>query len=47
MRDISIESKKQWDVVTSDKYKLTDFSFDGEPLNFEENNNYQEPKEFL
>lgn len=47
MRDISIESKKQWDVVTSEKYQLTDFSFDGEPLNFEENNNYQEPKEFL
>ncbi len=47
MRNISVESKKQWDVVTSDKYQLLDFTFDGQPLKFDENNEYHEPKEFL
>jgi len=34
MRNISVESQTMFDVKTSEKYELSDFSYDGKPLNF-------------
>ena len=34
MRRISVEAKTPYDVVTSDKYELVDFTVDGQPLTF-------------
>lgn len=34
MRNITVESQTMFDVKTSEKYELSDFSYDGKPLNF-------------
>ena len=34
LRDNQVEAETPYDVQTSDKYELTDFSVDGEPLAF-------------
>ena len=34
MRNITVNSKTQWNVKLSDKYVLEDFTIDGQPLNF-------------
>ena len=47
IRNIRMTSKIMWDVKTSDKYELIDFSYDGQPLLFKEATATEEPKEFL
>ena len=47
MRNNSVESRIQWDVKTSDKYELLDFTNDGEMLRFEKDDKPVETKEFL
>jgi len=34
MRNINVESQTMFDVKTSDKYELIDFTYDGKPLDF-------------
>ena len=34
MRNINVESKTMFDVKTSEKYELVDFTYDGKPLKF-------------
>ncbi len=34
LRNIQVETNNKFDVKTSDKYELVDFTLDGEPLNF-------------
>ena len=34
MRNIQVESQNMFDVKTSEKYELIDFTYDGKPLNF-------------
>ena len=34
MRNIQVESQNMFDVKTSVKYELIDFTYDGKPLNF-------------
>ena len=34
MRNITVESQTMFDVKTSEKYELSDFTYDGKPLNF-------------
>ena len=36
MRNIQLKAETQYDVKTSDKYKLEDFTMDGKPVVFEE-----------
>jgi hypothetical protein len=35
MRHIQVEAETQYDVKTSDKYELIDFTIDGKPISFE------------
>lgn len=35
MRNIQVDAETQYDVKTSDKYELTDFSIDGKALSFD------------
>ena len=37
LRNINVEAQTPYDVVTSDKYELTDFTIDGRPLEFATN----------
>ena len=34
MRNIQVDAETQYDVKTSDKYELTDFTIDGKELSF-------------
>ena len=37
MRNIQVDAETQYDVKTSDKYELVDFTIDGKPLGFAKN----------
>ena len=47
LRNIKVDTKTMFDVKTSDKYELIDFTIDGKPLDFSKAGASPEPKVFL
>ena len=47
LRNIKVDTKTMFDVKTSDKYELIDFTMDGQPIDFSKAGASPEPKVFL